>query len=209
MTCQSFLFIPWWGASCQGHPLPHELCGFWCCSGCPVVPTAIWRLPLSRWGPGVPTAIWRLHLRSGSAHCDHALAVEVAHCDLVLAVEVPLHSGTCAWGPVVPTAIWHLQLRSGSAHCDLALAFEVRQCSFRSGACVGSGIVPTALWRLLLRSGIVPTAIWRTQLRSGGAHYDDALAVEVRYSPLRSGAGSWGAVVKERRRGKGGEEDLW
>ena len=35
------------------------------------------------------TAIWRLLLRSGIAHCDHALAVEVyTHCDLELAVEV-------------------------------------------------------------------------------------------------------------------------
>ena len=33
--------------------------------------------PLRCRGPVVPSAIWRLLLRSGSAHCDHARAVEI------------------------------------------------------------------------------------------------------------------------------------
>eukprot|EP00435_Cladocopium_sp_Y103_P040069 s1346_g10.t2 len=54
----------------------------------------------ARKGPAVPTAIWRSRLKSGSAHWDLGLAVQVksgsAHCDLELADEVrhcPLRSG--------------------------------------------------------------------------------------------------------------------
>ena len=59
----------------------------------------------------MPTAIWKSRLRSGSAHCDLEVAVEVRQC--------PLGSGARGW---------KLRLRSGSAHCDLQLAVEVRQC---------------------------------------------------------------------------------
>jgi len=57
-------------------------------------------------------------LRSGSAHWDLELAVEVrsgsAHCDLQLAVEVrqcPLGSGARGGGPAVPTGIWTARRR--------------------------------------------------------------------------------------------------
>ena len=74
----------------------------------------------------VPTEIWLSQLRSGSAHWDLALAVEVRQCwDLALAVEVrqcPLSSGARRWGPAVPTELWS-SLRSGS-HWDLELAVE-------------------------------------------------------------------------------------
>ena len=72
----------------------------------------------SRWGPAVPTAIWKSRLRSGSAHCDLEVAVEVRQCplgsgargccDLEVAVEVRqclLRSATRGWGPAVPTGI--------------------------------------------------------------------------------------------------------
>ena len=81
-----------------------------------------------RWGPAVPTEI----LRSGSAHWDLELAVEVW-----LAVEVrqcPLRSG--ARGP----------LRCGSAHWALELAAEVRQCLLGSGACGWGGGGGATLW---------------------------------------------------------------
>ena len=61
----------------------------------------------------MPTAIWRLLLKSGNAHCDLALAVEVrqCHCDLALANiavrQCPLPSRTGS---------------EGVAHCDLELA---------------------------------------------------------------------------------------
>ena len=55
-------------------------------------------------GSAVPNDIWRSRLRSGSARCDLALAVEVRLC--------PLRSGP------VPTEIWS----SRSAHWDPALA---------------------------------------------------------------------------------------
>ena len=71
-------------------------------------------------------------LRSGSAHCDLEVAVEVRQC--------PLQSGSRGWGPAVPTGIWSSRLRSGSAHWDLELAVEVRP-------------VPTATWKSRLRSG--------------------------------------------------------
>ena len=84
-----------------------------------------------RWGPAVPTGIWSSRLRSGSAHWDLELAVEVRQC--------PLGSGARGWGPAVPTATWksrlrsgtaicNSRLRSGSAHWDLELAVEVRLC---------------------------------------------------------------------------------
>eukprot|EP00435_Cladocopium_sp_Y103_P031167 s175_g7.t2 len=77
-------------------------------------------------GPALPTAIWSSPLRSGSAHCDVELAVEVR--------QGPLRSGAGRWGPAVPTAICNSRLRSGSAQCDLELADEISQCPLQSGA---------------------------------------------------------------------------
>ena len=77
-------------------------------------------------------------LRSGSAHCDLEVAVEVRQC--------PLRSGSRGWGPAVPIATWKSRLRSGSAHCDLQLAVEVRQCPLGSGARGGGPAVPTGIW---------------------------------------------------------------
>ena len=77
-------------------------------------------------------------LRSGSAHCDLEVAVEVR--------QFPLRSGSCGWGPEVPTATWKSRLRSGSAHCDLQPAVEVRQCPLGSGARGGGPAVPTGIW---------------------------------------------------------------
>ena len=77
-------------------------------------------------------------LRSGSAHCDLEVAVEVRQC--------PLRSGSRGWGPAVPTAIWKSRWRSGSAHWDLELAVEVRQCPLGSGARSGGPAVPTGIW---------------------------------------------------------------
>ena len=45
----------------------------------------------------------------------------------------------------------------------------------------------------------MPTAIWKSRLRSGSAHWDLALAVEVRLCPLGSGLRGGG--------GGGGEEE--
>jgi len=59
----------------------------------------------------VPTAIWKSQLRSGSAHCDLEVAVEVRQC--------PLGSGARGVGPAVPTGIWSSRWRSGCAHWDL------------------------------------------------------------------------------------------
>ena len=59
----------------------------------------------------MPTAIWKSRLRSGSAHCDLQLAVEVRQC--------PLGSGARGGGPAVPTGIWRSRWRSGCAHWDL------------------------------------------------------------------------------------------
>ena len=96
----------------------------------------------------MPTAIWKSRLRSGSAHCDLELAVEVrAHWDLELAVEVrqcPLGSGARGargGGPAVPTGIWSSRWRSGSAHWDLELAVPLG-----SGARGGGPAVPTGIW---------------------------------------------------------------
>ena len=55
----------------------------------------------SRWGPAVPTAIWKSRLRSGSAHWDLELAVEVRQCTL----------GSGARGGAVPTGIWTARRR--------------------------------------------------------------------------------------------------
>ena len=74
-------------------------------------------------------SIWPL--RSGSAHCDLEVAVEVRQC--------PLRSGSRGWGPAVPTGIWSSRWRSGSAHWDLALAVEVRLCPLGSGLRGGGG----------------------------------------------------------------------
>ena len=99
---------------------------------------SIWHLfwHSSRWGPAVPTAIWKSRLRSGSAHWDLELAVEVRQCPL----------GARGWGPAVPTATWKPRLRPGSAHCDLQLAVEVRQCPLGSGARGGGPAVRTGIW---------------------------------------------------------------
>ena len=59
----------------------------------------------------MPTATWKSRLRSGSAHCDLQLAVEVRQC--------PLGSGARGGGPAVPTGIWSSQWRSGCAPWDL------------------------------------------------------------------------------------------
>ena len=59
----------------------------------------------------MPTAIWKSRLRSGSAHCDLEVAVEVRQC--------PLGSGARGGGPAVPTGIWSSRWRSGCAHWDL------------------------------------------------------------------------------------------
>ena len=59
----------------------------------------------------MPIAIWKSRLRSGSAHCNLEVAVEVRQC--------PLGSGARGGGPAVPTGIWSSRWRSGSAHWDL------------------------------------------------------------------------------------------
>ena len=51
----------------------------------------------------MPTGIWSSRLRSGSAHCDLRLAVEVRQC--------PLGSGARGGGPAVPTGIWTARRR--------------------------------------------------------------------------------------------------
>ena len=84
-----------------------------------------------RWGRAVPTGIWSSRLRSGSAHWDLELAVEVRQC--------PLRPGSRGWGPAVPTAICNSRLRSGSAHWDLELVVEVRLCPLGSGLRGGGG----------------------------------------------------------------------
>ena len=50
-------------------------------------------------------------MRSGSAHWDLELAVEVRLC--------PLGSGARGGGPAVPTGIWSSRWRSGCAHWNL------------------------------------------------------------------------------------------
>ena len=52
----------------------------------------------------MPTATWKSRLRSGSAHCDLELAVEVRQC--------PLGSGARGGGPAVPTGIWTARRRT-------------------------------------------------------------------------------------------------
>ena len=79
----------------------------------------------------MPTAIWKSRLRSGSAHCDLEVAVDVRQC--------PLRPGSRGWGPAVPTAICNSRLRSGSAHWDLELAVEVLLCPLGSGLRGGGG----------------------------------------------------------------------
>ena len=59
----------------------------------------------------MPTAIWKSRLRSGSAHCNLEVAVEVRQC--------PLGSGARGGGPAVPTGIWRSRWRPGRAHWDL------------------------------------------------------------------------------------------
>ena len=86
---------------------------------------------------------WPSRLRSGSAHWDLELAVEVRQC-------------TRGWGPAVPTDVLSSRLRSGSAHWDLELAVEVRQCTRGWGPAV-----PTDIWSSRLRSG---SAHWFLEL---------------------------------------------
>ena len=52
----------------------------------------------------MPTAIWKSRLRSGSAHCNLEVAVEVRQC--------PLRSGARGGGPAVPTGIWSSRWRA-------------------------------------------------------------------------------------------------
>ena len=66
----------------------------------------------------MPTAIWKSRLKSGSAHCNLEVAVEVrsAHWDLELAVEVrqcPLGSGARGGGPAC--AHWDLDCEEEAA----------------------------------------------------------------------------------------------
>ena len=61
-------------------------------------------LEVAGWGPAVPTAIWKSRLRSGSAHCNLEVAVEVRQC--------PLRSGARGGGPAVPTGIWTARRRT-------------------------------------------------------------------------------------------------
>eukprot|EP00435_Cladocopium_sp_Y103_P074542 s44_g49.t1 len=65
-------------------------------------------------GPALPTGIGSSRLRSGVAHWDRELAVEVRHC--------PLGSGARRCCPAVPTGMRSWQMESGSAYCDLQLA---------------------------------------------------------------------------------------
>ena len=51
----------------------------------------------------MPIATWKSRLRSGNAHCDLQLAVEVRQC--------PLGSGARGGGPAVPTGIWTARRR--------------------------------------------------------------------------------------------------
>ena len=67
----------------------------------------------------MPTAIWKSRLRSGSAHCDLEVAVEVRQCPLQPGSQCPLGSGARGGGPAVPTGIWSSRWRSGCAHWDL------------------------------------------------------------------------------------------
>ena len=67
----------------------------------------------------MPTAIWKSRLRSGSAHCDLEVAVEVRQC--------PLRSATRGGGPAVPTGIWSSRWRSGCAHWDLDCEEEAEE----------------------------------------------------------------------------------
>ena len=92
----------------------------------------------------MPTGIWSSWLRSGSAHCDLEVAVEVRQC--------PLRSGKS-------------RLRSGSAHCNLEVAVEVRQCPLRSGARGGGPAVPTGIWSSRWRSGCA-SGIWTARRRT-------------------------------------------
>ena len=121
--------------------------------------------------------------RSGEAHCDRELAVEVR--------RGPLRSRAGRGGPARPTAIESWQWRSGEAHCDRELAVEVRRGPLRSRAGRGGPARPTAIESWQWRSGEAP-AIESWQWRSGEAHCDQELAEEVRRGPLRLRAGSGG-----------------
>ena len=58
----------------------------------------------------MPTATWKSRLRSGSAHWDLELAVEVRQC--------PLGSGARGGGPAVPTGIWSSEVESEDAEAE-------------------------------------------------------------------------------------------
>ena len=79
----------------------------------------------------MPTAIWKARLRSGSAHCDLEVAVEVRQC--------PLGSGARGGGPAVPTGIWSSRWRSGCAHWNLDCEEEAAGEEAVGGAGGGGG----------------------------------------------------------------------
>ena len=58
----------------------------------------------------MPTGIWSSRLRSGSAHCDLEVPVEVRQCPL-RSGSAPLGSGARGGGPAVPTGIWTARRR--------------------------------------------------------------------------------------------------
>ena len=126
----------------------------------------------SRWGPARPTVlrISPSEVRRGPQHSDsRRLRSGEAHCDRELSVEVrrgPLRSRAGRWGPARPTAIKSWQRRSGEAHCDRELAVEIRRGPLQSRAGRWGPARPTAIESWQLRSG-EPTPIESWQTRSG------------------------------------------
>ena len=93
----------------------------------------------------MPTAIWKSRLRSGSAHCDLEVAVEVRRCPTGI-WSSRMRSGSAHWDLELAVEVRQKsRLRSGSAHCDLQLAVGVRQCPLGSGARGGGPAVPTGI----------------------------------------------------------------
>ena len=66
----------------------------------------------------MPTATWKSRLRSGCAHWDLELAVEVRLC--------PLGSGARGGGPAVPTA-WDLDCEEEAAGEEAEEAMEAEE----------------------------------------------------------------------------------
>ena len=66
----------------------------------------------------MPTATWKSRLRSGSAHCDLQLTVEVRQC--------PLGSGARGGGPAVP-AHWDLDCEEEAAGEEAEEAEEAEE----------------------------------------------------------------------------------